>query len=97
LAAGRLDVDGLLAELSAAQLREWEAFDLLEPFGNEWRQTALLAMLTAETNRDAEKKPEPFTVEDFLPSAPEEDEPEEDEPVEQWQVWKQMFALMAAE
>lgn len=46
---------------------EWEAYYELEPFGGQWQQTALLASLIANANRDPEKRPEPFTVEDFLP------------------------------
>jgi hypothetical protein len=62
-----LDVDGVLSELSTRQLAEWQAYYQLEPFGGEWHRTALLASLVANANRDAEKKPEPFKVDDFLP------------------------------
>ena len=34
-------------DLSVEELTEWEAFYLLEPFGEEWRQTALVAAMIA--------------------------------------------------
>jgi hypothetical protein len=30
---GRLDVDAMLADMSAEQFEEWRAFDFIEPFG----------------------------------------------------------------
>jgi hypothetical protein len=74
-----LDVESVLAELSAAQLAEWQAYYQLEPFGGQWQQTALLASLIANANRDPEQKPEPFTVEDFLPGSAGQDEEADDE------------------
>lgn len=62
-----MDVDGVLAELSAEELAEWQAYDYLEPFGEQWQQTALLASLIANANRDVEQHPEPFQASEFLP------------------------------
>lgn len=91
----------MLAELSAAELREWEAYAILEPFGAPWKQTALLAMLIAEANRDPEKKPDPFEMADFLPGEPNvrviegeaEAEPEADEP--HWMTMKRLLQTLA--
>lgn len=54
--------------MPARELVEWAAFYELEPFG-EWRadlRMAVLASLIANANRDPEKRPEPFTVDDFM-------------------------------
>jgi hypothetical protein len=37
----------LLATHSSAELTEWEAFNRLEPFGDEWRQAATIAAFVA--------------------------------------------------
>jgi hypothetical protein len=95
LAAGRLDVDAVLTELSARKIREWEAFFLLEPFGQEWQQTALLASLIAETNRDHEKREEPYALEEFLPVPPQEDEPDDEADYDD-DDWPDMQALAAS-
>jgi len=42
LALGRSHAE-LLATVDAAELAEWEAFWLIEPFGDEWRQAARIA------------------------------------------------------
>ncbi len=97
--AGRLDVDGILAELSVEQLREWEAYAILEPFGAPWKQTALLAMLLANANRDPDAKPEPYEMSDFLPAESNvlvvdgESEPEEEEP--HWMKMKRVLQVLA--
>ncbi len=107
---GRLDVDGVLAELSAAQIREWEAFAELEPFGMTWHQTALLAQQFANANRDTDAHPEPFTIEDFLPVEPQDeavsvetdlstdsiaDSRMETDDEPPWKRWKAAFQIMA--
>ena len=43
------------------------AYFTLEPFGDEWLRTALIASVIANANRDAKVKPEPFKPEDFMP------------------------------
>ena len=89
----------MLAELSASQLREWEAYSILEPFGAQWIQTALLAMLIANTNRDTEKKPEPYEMADFLPREPDvpvtdgENDEHDDEP--HWMKMKRQLQILA--
>lgn len=91
----------MLAELNAEELREWEAYAILEPFGASWKQTALLAMLLANAYRDTEQKPEPFEMSDFLPPEPDvpvvrdeaEVEPEE-EP--HWKKMKRIFQVLHA-
>lgn len=70
LQVGRLDVDGVLAELTSRELAEWDAFDRLEGgFGGRaaWGPGALLAALYAESHRDREKRGKPFSQADFLP------------------------------
>lgn len=70
LACGRVDVDRMLAEITSRQLTEWKAFYKLEKFGPlvEERRTAKLLALLANINRDSERKPSPYTTEDFMPT-----------------------------
>jgi hypothetical protein len=59
----------LEATLSARELREWIAFSEIEPFGSEaefWR-AGIVAATIANTARDRERKPDPFTARDFMP------------------------------
>jgi hypothetical protein len=75
---------------------------MLEPWGDEWLRTAILAELFANANRDPEKKAEPFEIEDFMPkwSDSEEEEFETGEEAvlnEPWKAWKSLFQLMADE
>lgn len=99
-----MDIQNVLRELSAADLREWEAYYQLEPFGEAWKQTALIACILANANRDPEKR-EPFEVDEFMPLPPDiklqidDDDPETadeeivmDEP--DWVSWKKRFAVM---
>jgi hypothetical protein len=58
----------MLASISGKQFAEWNAYYILEPFGDEWLRTAMLASLIANANRDADLKPEPFLLQDFMPS-----------------------------
>lgn len=65
-----------------------------------WQQTALLATLIANANRDAEAKPEPFRITDFLPAEPEvqvlndlDDELPEEEP--HWMKMKRLLQTLA--
>lgn len=51
LKLGRADVDKMLAELSPQQLIEWKAYEKLEPFGDEWRQTSTIATVVANEIR----------------------------------------------
>lgn len=58
-------------------------FILWERWKEKERRTdarfALVATLIANTNRDPNKKPEPFTLEDFMPQVQEESEPLDDD------------------
>lgn len=86
-------------------MAEWEAYDQLEPIGGQWQQTALLASLIANANRDLEQHPEPFRLEEFLPVSVdvemEDPELEEDPTTAQGNAPHQMTqsetALMAGE
>ena len=75
-------MDELLNEMTAAEIREWEAFEALEPFGQAWDRTALIAALIANANRDPEKRSEPFEQADFMPRRMEL-EPDEAEALEE--------------
>lgn len=70
LACGRVDVDRMLAEITSRQLTEWKAFYRLEKFGPlvEESRTAKLLALLANINRNTERKPSPYTTEDFMPT-----------------------------
>lgn len=71
LAAGRLDVDAVMQQMTSAQLEEWRAFERIEGFSigarGDWERSANLASLYAEMHRDRRKRPHPFTAADFLP------------------------------
>jgi hypothetical protein len=70
LACGRVDVDRMLAEMTSTQLTEWMAYYRLEKFGplTEERRSAKLLALLGNVYRDHERKPSPYTVEDFMPT-----------------------------
>ena len=74
----------LLATVSSAELTEWQAFEQLEPFGDENRQRALLAALTynAYRGKDAPAR----GVEDFLPRWG-ADEPDDDQLAAKIETW----------
>ena len=58
----------MLSSITSVQLTEWMAYYSLEPWG-EWRadlRMARIAALLANINRDTERKPEPYTEEDFM-------------------------------
>lgn len=70
MATGRLDVDAVLAGMSAQQIAEWEAFERIEGgFGERaaWERMAHMLALYAETHRDTKKRSQPFRAADFLP------------------------------
>lgn len=50
MAVGEWDVHGLEKRLSLQQLREWIAYYNIEPFGDEWRAAARVAMFTVASN-----------------------------------------------
>lgn len=45
----RPDVDAMLDELTPEQFDEWQAFERIEPFGDEWRQAATIASCSHNT------------------------------------------------
>jgi hypothetical protein len=62
-----MTVAEMLDRMSARELDEWMAYAAIEPFGDEWRQTGMVAAVVANGNRDARKQPQPFAPEDFIP------------------------------
>ena len=97
-------MDGLLAEMSSAQLNEWRAFARLEPFGSneaEWRMGQVMA-LVAEVYRDRDKRADPYMATDFMRDFekpilyPEEEAEAESEPVSQERVEKKFMTAMRA-
>ena len=40
----------MLAEMTCGQFDEWQAFDRIEPFGDEWRQIAKICQILAAVN-----------------------------------------------
>lgn len=68
LAAGRVDVYGMIDEMSSSQLTGWQAYAAVEPFGplvDDLRYANQMA-LTANVNRDPKKrsafKPREFSI-----------------------------------
>ena len=60
--------DALVQCLTARQLNEWLDYNSIEPFGefrSELRHGQQMAM-TANINRDSDKKPDPFKATDFM-------------------------------
>ncbi len=65
---GYPNVDEFLKMFTARQFFEWQAYEQIDPWG-ERRQDyriASLGALIANVNRDSKKRPEPYTIEDFL-------------------------------
>lgn len=67
--------------ISAEELSEWIALYRLEPWGEERAdmRAALIASIIANANRDPKKRPQPYTIKDFMlqfeppePPSPEE-------------------------
>lgn len=67
LALGVLHPDFLKEVLSARQLKEWELYYVVEPFGETHYQTARICTTLAEINRNEKIKSTPFEIEDFMP------------------------------
>lgn len=64
---GIVDVRGWLKKLPAGTLDFWEAFDAVEPIGEEWRQSAMIAQQSAlyAYCKTGNAPPE---LDDFMPS-----------------------------
>jgi flagellar basal body rod protein FlgC len=73
LALGWINVDEMLTKLSSAQMAEWEAFYLLEPFGFEYNNHAagMIASTIANCSMTRRKDKKPFEPKMFFPN-PEE-------------------------
>ena len=70
-----MTVGELGQRMSSRELSEWMAYDRIEPFGNQWQQTGMIASTIANVHRDSKKRASPFQPEDFMPQLLEE-EPE---------------------
>lgn len=72
-------MDGMLEQMPSRLFKEWQAYYLLEPFG-QWRddyRMCILASILANIKRDPKKHPTPFDPLDFMPdfmTLPDEDE-----------------------
>ncbi len=55
--------------MSAAELAEWRAYYELEPFGEDWKQTAYLCSLIGNS-AGGKRNGKAFTPDDFLPTKP---------------------------
>lgn len=59
---GIVDVRAWLRSLPRGALNFWEAFDAVEPIGEQWRQTAMLAWMSS-----LDKFQDPRDIDDFMP------------------------------
>ena len=74
--ANEWNVDRMLRQMEGRLFREWQAYNLLEPFDErraDWRAAQIVAML-AELNRDPEKRRKPWTAADFMLKFEEDEE-----------------------
>ena len=69
------------------------AYFTLEPFGDDWLRTAVLASVIANANRDAKVRPEPFKPEDFMPHV-NRDVVDEQRPTDWRETKKRFLALV---
>jgi hypothetical protein len=65
LALGHVNVDEMLDLVTPEQITEWWAYYTLEPFGEPWQHTALLAAVIQNTT--ASKRSELTQPADWLP------------------------------
>jgi len=88
-------VEGMLAQMPAALLAEWMAFDQVEPISLGYRGdvgTGIVASLIANVYRDPKKRQEAYEASDFMPKYgpnspapfPEREVGEEPAPEEVW-------------
>lgn len=63
-------MDGLLRRIPSRLLAEWQAFYHMEQFGglDADRRAAMIAGTIANAFRDHDQHPEPFILDDFMPS-----------------------------
>ena len=69
LALGRVDVDAMLAAMSADQLKEWMEYYRYEPWGQERAdyRSAIVAHTVAVSAGAQRKDKRPLRIADFLP------------------------------
>ena len=63
----------MLAEITPQEYREWKALDQVEPFGDEWRQTALIVTSikdAIEQYLELKTTPEGKAIKSIPPSSP---------------------------
>lgn len=62
-------MDALLDRLPAALFAEWQAYYSLEPWGEDRAdlRAGIIASVTANVHRDAKRRPDAFTPQDFMP------------------------------
>jgi hypothetical protein len=65
----RLTLAEVDSTFSGSEVATWEAVRDLAPFGlrGEWVRAAALQALMANANRDATRRPTPYSMNDFLP------------------------------
>lgn len=63
-----MTVEELLTRMSAAELAEWQAYYVCEPFGEDWKQTSYLCSMVG--NAAGGHRRGKFEPEDFLPVKP---------------------------
>ncbi len=51
-------------EVDSVEFAEWKGMQKLEPYGDEWRQAAIVAWIIARVNTKRSRK---VKVEDFMP------------------------------
>lgn len=58
----------MLRRMSSQELTDWQAYAAIEPFGEERAdmRSALIASVLANVHRDPKKRPQPFTIDDFM-------------------------------
>jgi hypothetical protein len=96
----RVNVDGMLREISAKQFIEWIAFDELEPIGglkDDYRAASIVATLV-NLRRNVEKFPAPIPISNFLLKWGDElrNQPAVKPPQKTWQQLKLIGQVMAA-
>ncbi len=65
---GRVNVDGMLDEISDPQFREWMAFDRICPFGNKAENEQIGLMAAVLANLQIDKRCDKLTAEMFSPN-----------------------------
>lgn len=68
---GHADVDRMLAGMPGWMLKEWMAYDAIDPIDARWRGdlgAATIASLLANIHRNRKKRFSPFGVDDFMPN-----------------------------